>query len=191
MIELENLAEDVRQALLAVEAEQHAERAADPYLLDGHPILGMIANLHIGRCRFVKFGFEALERVGPRLDPAVPRRPKIVRGDGETPRRETPLSAIAREVRDDSDEDLLRRVTRVLGMPKHAKSQRIDLILDCLDELLDRRRVAGTGVRHRLAQRINVFSHRLTSSFSRSSSDSSVRTCLPSAPSICSSGRGG
>src|SRR5438132_2867765 len=142
MIELENLTENVRQALLAVEAEQHAECAADPYLLDGHAIVGMIANVYVGRCRFVKFGFEALECVAHRLDPALPHSPKIVRRDGEAPRREAAIAAIAREVRDDPDEDLLRRVARVLRMPKHAKSQRIDLILDCFDELLDRRRVA-------------------------------------------------
>ena len=116
---LEDLAEDVGEAVRPVEAGQHAESAADLHLLEEK------SRLCCGRPRggvgeaLVEISAEALEGEPLLLETALPGRQQVVRRHAVGPGREGALPAKSREASDDSDQDLLGRVAGILGMPEH------------------------------------------------------------------------
>jgi hypothetical protein len=101
------------------------------------------------------------------------------------------------EVGDDADQDLLRRVASVLGMPEHTQGQSVNPTLNLFNDTLERGLVShlrkfnrlfnGQGSHYRAPD--DVFRSRISRSLV--SSSPKMRDCCSTAPSICSRGSGG
>src|SRR5713101_6656391 len=89
-VELENLADNVSQSMIAVEASQHSERTADLDLFDEQLVL----DGRTLRQTLIQFPAEALEVVRLTLQPALSKVEKGVRGQTIYPGWERTLVAI-------------------------------------------------------------------------------------------------
>ena len=135
---IEHVAEDVGQTMLAIEAGQHGERAAELDLLDHHGI---------GRFRraeaIEQIRSEALEAHPELLHAALLPVQQVPHGDAIRPGPNRRFSPEGVETGDHLDEDLLAGVARVLGTGRHAQCEPEDVILHGANHAFERQAIAG------------------------------------------------
>ena len=156
--ERQDLREDERDPKIAIQTEQHRLRASQADFA----------------CEQLAFGLwkvglliapRAVEELGDRVerDPlhAPPARAQeVVRGDAPAPRPERAFATERAEVREDDEENLLRRVLRILRVPEHSEREPVGPILDREEKPLGRspnrpprRPVPTPGGRYRQSRR--------------------------------------
>ena len=147
---LEDLPEDVDQALAAIETEQHSGRAGDPGFVDQQADIGgdarRIWRIEIG-C-VVESVTIAAEGHGLRFQAAPLGVEHVVDDDAVEPRPEAAAPLERRQPSERLDEDLLRCVFGVLGMVEHADGDVVDPRLMALDQRFERIAVARLSARH-------------------------------------------
>jgi hypothetical protein len=132
--------------VVAIQAEQHPVGAPELDLLEQEALVGGgLAGARSVRQALVELPAEPLEGEALRLGPGAARGLEIVAGDPVHPRPDRALAAEVAEVGDDADQDLLRRVPRVLGVPEHPEGEAVDEVLDPADQLVERAGVPLPG----------------------------------------------
>jgi len=113
VIELHDLAEDVRHARGALEASEHRERATDTNLGEQKLTIDVRRSRSEGAGVRREIVVELLERARGLLDGAPLQREELVHRDPIGPRRERALPIEATQLRDDLDERILGRILGV------------------------------------------------------------------------------
>ncbi len=162
----EDLAEDVDQTLLAIEAEQHAGRAADAGLVHEQLNVGRhrrrVGKIGVGR-RIQPLPV-AIERPPHLLRPRAPQVEEMVDRDPVEPGAEAAAALERPQLGDHLDEDLLARVFGVLRQVHHAQRDVVDPRLVPPQQCVERPAVAlldqthefrVVGVRPRVGDRIH------------------------------------
>src|SRR5207302_7994387 len=129
---VENLTKDVGETVPPAKALEHRQRAADLDFLNEHRPLALAGAIGSEPLRQV-FG-QAHEIQIHALEGAPLPVQKVVDRDPVDPRLQAAAETKARELSDDSDEDLLGRVFRILAVPKHPESHIIDVGFNCSHE---------------------------------------------------------
>jgi hypothetical protein len=148
----EDLAEDVDEALLAVEAQQHARGAADPGFVHQQPNVGR----HGSRIRQIQVWRAvqavAVSREGPpgRVGPPPLHVQDVIDDDPVQPGAKTAAGGECRQLRDQLDEDLLSGVFGVLREVHHAKHDVVDPGLVAGNQLFKRFPIAALGALHQI-----------------------------------------
>ena len=133
--QVENLADDVRQPVWPVQALQHAERASNLHFLGQQRSLGVRGPVR--REAFGEIVGEAFKGQVQALDGALLHVEDVVDGDPVDPRLELAAKVELRQPSDCANQDLLRRVLRILSIPEHAQGKAVDIALQISDELFD------------------------------------------------------
>jgi hypothetical protein len=130
--------------VLAIQAQQHGLRAADLDLLGEQRLVDALRVV-----RLVEPAGEVLAELVEAhrlaLGATAPRGEQVVDGDAVGPRREPGVAAERAQARDELDQDLLRGVLGVGGMPEHAQRERVDRVLHGAQERLQGGAVAAPG----------------------------------------------
>jgi hypothetical protein len=196
-IQLQDLTEDVRQPVVAIQTEQHPERAPELDLLEEEALVGRgLADDRAVSQALVELPAEPVEGEVLRLDAGSSRRLEVVAGDPVHPRQDRAFASEGAEVGDDADQDLLRCVSRVLGVPEHPEGEAVDPVLDPTDEFVARDGVPLSRTRDQRVERRGAagVSHVYrVSRCARSAASSSrrIRDCSASVPSSSARGTGG
>src|SRR5215813_7714758 len=141
----------------------------------------------------MQFGPETLEGVLLFLQPALACVAQVVGSDAIDPSQQAAFTSKTSQMRNHTNQNLLRRIAGVFRVPEHTQCKAIDLILDLLHKLLECLAVAYLRLSRELFQRsIHLPSH-CPLSIARSFASSARRMCdcASSAPSSCSSETGG
>ena len=141
--QLEDLTQDVGEPMVAVQALQHPEGAAELDLLGQNALVGFGVS---GRIEAVlEISGEGGKRPGRLFHPSPPGGKEVVRRHPIDPGAEGGFSSKAVQARHDLDEDLLAGVLGVLGMPQNPQGQPVDVVADPDHEVIERLPVTGTG----------------------------------------------
>ena len=196
-VELQDLTENVRQPVVAIQTEQHPVRAPELDLLEEEALVdrGLTDARGVGQA-LIELPAEPLEGEVLRLDPGPARRREVVAGDSVHPRQDRAVATEGAEVGDDADQDLLRRVPRVLRVPEHPEGEAVDAVLDPADQLVEREGVPLPCARDQRPERRVVAEVRHGYRVSRrarsvASSSRRIRDCAASVPSSSARGTGG
>ncbi len=170
-VELQDVAEHVGHAVLAVQAQQHALGAADHHLLREQVLVD--AARVVGRIEvFGEVSPEGSEGQRWVFGAAATRGQQVVDRDAMDPGADAGLGAEGAQSRRDLHEDLLGGV---LGVPEHPLCQAVDVVGEQLEQFLERLPVAADGggdeLRGNLYRGHDVSGCALSTVSSRSSSE--------------------
>src|SRR5205807_4303361 len=183
---IENLTQDVGETVRPVKALEHRQRAADLDFLNEHRQLVLAGAIGSESLRQV-FG-QAHEIQIHALDGAPLPVQKVVDRDAVGPRFQAAAEIEARELSDDSHEDLLGRVFRILAVPQHSESHGIDVGLNCSHERVQRIAVSSDCASRNLLDSCYVAHCASRSRLSSASSSRNVIRWASIAPSNCTKG---
>src|SRR5262245_8533078 len=151
----EDLSKDVCDALGAVEALQHAEGADDLDLLGQQSFGG---GCGLGGSLRINSGCQVVGELGEcpalALEAPAPGGQQVVDGNPVHPRAQLALASEPVQPGDDLDQDLLRGVLGVHGIPEHAHRQAVHVVLDRSHELVEGLGVPSAGLLDQLGQGI-------------------------------------
>ena len=129
-LHLEDLAQDVRQPMRAVQALKHAQRAADLHFLEEQCRVRAATWRSLVGQPLLELGAKAREGVPLLFEPALAGREQVVGGDTIRPGRERAGPPKGAQAGHYPDQDLLGGVAGILRVPQHADGQAVDPILD-------------------------------------------------------------
>lgn len=115
--------------MVAVQAREHGQGAAELDLLREQVGVGCKARVGIREPGREVLG-ECLEAEPLALKPAAAPVEKVVDRDPVDPRAHRGLAAVGVEASEDLEEDLLRGVLGVVGVPEHPQRQSVDIVTD-------------------------------------------------------------
>lgn len=126
--EVHDLPEDVGQPMGPVQALEHRRRARHLDLFDEDRVLRVVRGRGLQAHREVLR--EPLEAEVQTFDRALLRVEDGVHRHPVRPRLETAAEVELRESGNDADQDLLRRILRVLAVPQHPQGKAVDVALE-------------------------------------------------------------
>src|SRR5262249_39083396 len=148
----EDVAKDINEPLLTIEAEQHPRRASDARLID-HQLNVCRDGPRVRQIR-VGCGVEppaVVDKVQSILEVSALQIEDVIDRDSIDPGAKAASSFKRRELRRDLDQDLLRGVFRIMRPVQHSQNDVIDPRLVVPNQLFERGATAGLSVTDKLS----------------------------------------